>query len=41
VSKKVPQSNRLPLVLALVGALVVLAGGGSVLARRGKGRAAA
>lgn len=41
VSKKVPQSNRLPLVLALVGALVVLAGAGSVLARRGKGRAAA
>jgi len=41
VSKKVPQSNRLPLVLALVGALIVLAGVGSVLARRGKGQAAA
>jgi hypothetical protein len=41
VSKKVPQSNRLPLVLALVGALVVLAGAGSVLARRRKGQAAA
>jgi len=41
VSEKVPQSNRLPLVLALVGALVVLAGAGSVLARRRKGQAAA
>jgi hypothetical protein len=41
VSEKVPQSNRLPLVLALVGALVVVAGAGSVLARRRKGQAAA
>jgi len=41
VSKKVPQSNRLPLVLALVVALIVLAGAGSVLARRRKGQAAA
>ena len=41
VSKKVPQSNSLPLVLALVGALVVLAAAGSVLARRRRGRAAA
>jgi hypothetical protein len=41
VSKQVPQSNRMPLVLVLIGALVVLAGAGSVLARRGKGQAAA
>jgi hypothetical protein len=41
ISTTVPQSNRLPLVLAIVGAIVVLAGVGSVLARRGKGQAAA
>jgi hypothetical protein len=41
VSKKVPQQNRSPLVIALVVALIVLAGAGSVLARRRKGQAAA
>jgi hypothetical protein len=41
VSEKVPQQNRSPLVIALVVALIVLAGAGSVLARRRKGQAAA